>query len=131
MWQRLKLWAAALKADVLTLWFCARHPRTPLAAKILALAIAAYALSPIDLIPDFIPIIGFLDELLLLPLGIALCLRWVPPAILAECRAKATASLEREHVKPRSYLAAAVILIIWLLAAWWIVIQLRSVIATP
>lgn len=124
LWVRLILWAKALKRDVLTLWFCARHPRTPLLAKFLALLLAAYAFSPIDLIPDFIPIIGFLDEVLLLPLGIALCLRLVPPAIIAECRAKATAWSEAERPIPRSYLAAASVIVLWiallyLLFRWW------------
>jgi uncharacterized membrane protein YkvA (DUF1232 family) len=118
VWARLKSWAAALKKDVLTLWFCARHPRTPVPVKILALSLAAYALSPIDLIPDFIPILGYLDELILLPMGIALCLRLVPRAVLAECRAKANAWMESERPKPRSYAVAVIIVVIWVLVLW-------------
>lgn len=83
---RLQGWARALKRDVMALWFCARHPALPWWLRLLTLAIVAYALSPIDLIPDFIPLLGYLDDLLLLPLGIWLVLRLTPPQVLAESR---------------------------------------------
>src|SRR6186713_2545166 len=70
MWQRIRSWARQLKAETIALWFCCRHPATPLAAKILATVVVAYALSPIDLIPDFIPVIGYLDDVILIPIGI-------------------------------------------------------------
>jgi uncharacterized membrane protein YkvA (DUF1232 family) len=125
-WARLVSWARALKRDVLTLWFCARHARTPLLAKLLALFLAAYALSPIDLIPDFIPVIGYLDELLLLPLGIALCLRMVPAPVVVECRAKAAAWIEAERPKPRSYAAAAIVVLIWLVVTYFMLRWLKT-----
>ncbi|MBM3394226.1 MAG: DUF1232 domain-containing protein [Betaproteobacteria bacterium] len=115
---RLRSWASALKRDALTLWFCARHPETPWLAKTLALALAAYAFSPIDLIPDFIPVLGLLDEVVLLPLGIALCLKLVPPSLMLECRDRARAWLASSGTRPRSYAAAAVIVLVWLLALW-------------
>ena len=86
--ERLKAWAQALKRDVVALWLAARDPRTPLAAKLLAGAVAAYALSPIDLIPDFIPVLGYLDDLLLVPAGIWLAVRLIPAGLLEELRVK-------------------------------------------
>lgn len=116
--ERLKSWAARIKRDALTLWFCARHPGTPLAPKLLAVALAAYAFSPIDLIPDFIPVLGLLDEALLLPLGIALCIRLVPAEVLADCRQRAAQWMTHRQPRPRSYAAALFIVVLWGLAAW-------------
>ena len=96
----------------MALYFAARDPRTPLAAKVLAAVVVAYALSPIDLIPDFIPVIGLLDDLVLLPLGIALVLRLIPPEVMAEGRAKAEAAL----ALPQNTTAAVVIVLLWLAA---------------
>jgi uncharacterized membrane protein YkvA (DUF1232 family) len=87
---RLRCWARSIKRDVHALYLSARDPRVPWYAKAVALAVAAYALSPIDLIPDFIPVVGYLDDLILVPLGILLAVRLIPPAILAEHRATAT-----------------------------------------
>jgi uncharacterized membrane protein YkvA (DUF1232 family) len=116
--ERMKAWARALKRDVVALWLAARDPRTPFAAKLVAGCVAAYALSPIDLIPDFIPVLGYLDDLLLVPAGIWLAVRLIPAALFDELRATAT-SRER----PRSMLGAAAIAGIWLasgaLLAWW------------
>jgi uncharacterized membrane protein YkvA (DUF1232 family) len=100
----------ALKREAVALYFAARDPRTPLVAKLLAVAVVAYALSPIDLIPDFIPVIGLLDDLVLLPLGIALVLRLVPPQAMADARARAEAVL----ALPRNLAAAAVIVLLWI-----------------
>jgi len=107
--EKLKAWARRLKRDVMALWIAARDPRTPLAAKLLAGAVAAYALSPIDLIPDFIPVLGYLDDLLLVPAGIWLAVRMVPGDLLAEFRAAAEA-----RDRPRSLAGAAVVAGLWL-----------------
>jgi uncharacterized membrane protein YkvA (DUF1232 family) len=119
MWARLKGWARELKSETLALWFCCKHPATPLAAKILATLVVAYALSPIDLIPDFIPVIGYLDDVILIPIGIYFTLKLIPPAVINECRIKARAWLEAHRAKPRNYVAAGVILCLWLATAWW------------
>ena len=108
----LKAWAARLKRDVVALWLAARDPRTPWRAKAMAGFVAAYALSPIDLIPDFIPILGYLDDLLIVPAGIWLALRWVPAALMAEFRERAAAT-----GRPRSRTAAIVIVALWLAAS--------------
>jgi uncharacterized membrane protein YkvA (DUF1232 family) len=107
----LKIRARSLKRDVLALWIAARSPKTPLLAKIVAGAVAAYALSPIDLIPDFIPVLGYLDDLLIVPLGIALVVRLIPAPLLTEFRAQASLCADR----PKSYIAAAVIGAVWLM----------------
>jgi uncharacterized membrane protein YkvA (DUF1232 family) len=119
VWRRLKDWARAIRRDVHALWLAARDPRTPWYARAFALAIAAYALSPIDLIPDFVPVLGYLDEVILLPPAILLAVRLVPPELMAEHRAAAA----RAAAKPVSRAGAAVIVGLWLAAAtalvWW------------
>lgn len=113
----LKAWARRLKVDAGTLYFAARDPRVPWPAKLAAAAVAAYAFSPIDLIPDFIPVMGLLDEVVIVPLGIALTLRLVPPEILADCRTRAAALAER----PISRAAAAVVIAAWGIVALLII----------
>lgn len=114
MLARLKLWARHLKADLTLLALAARDPRVPLSAKWLAAITLAYALSPIDLIPDFIPVLGLLDDLILVPLGIWLSLRLIPAPLLAELRQSA----QTTQLPPKSKAAAIVIILIWLSAAW-------------
>jgi uncharacterized membrane protein YkvA (DUF1232 family) len=118
MWQRLKSWARLLKSDIVTLWFACRHPQTPLPAKIAAALIVAYAFSPIDLIPDFIPVLGLLDEIILLPVFIWLTLKLVPAPVIAECRTRAQEWLAALQPNPRNYIAAAVIITLWIFATW-------------
>lgn len=110
--QNLKHRARVLKRDVHAIYLAARDPRTPWYARLLALCVAAYALSPIDLIPDFIPVLGYLDDLIIVPLGIIAVLRMIPAEVMAEHRATASAASDR----PVSKSAAAVILLIWLAA---------------
>ena len=119
MLDKLRAKADALGRETLALWYALRHPRTPFAAKVVAAIVVAYAVSPIDLIPDFIPVLGLLDDLVLLPLGIALCLKLLPADVMSECRERARESVER----PRSYTAAVVIALLWIAAlaliGWW------------
>lgn len=110
---RLKRWAKALKRDVIALWIAARDKRTALLAKVVAASAAAYALSPIDLIPDFIPILGYLDEVLLLPATIALAVRLIPEPLMTKFRQAAAEISER----PVSRGGMAAIAAIWLLLA--------------
>src|SRR5512139_50674 len=104
--------ARAVKRDTLALYLAARHPETPWYAKALAVLIVGYALSPIDLIPDFIPVLGYLDDVILLPAGIFLCIRLIPAHVLDECRAEA--AVRFADGKPASRTAAVVIVLIWL-----------------
>lgn len=118
--------ATQLKQQTLTVYFAARDPRTPFLVRALAVLVAAYALSPIDLIPDFIPVIGYLDDLILIPLGLALVVRLTPPAVMASARLKA----QQAAARPVSYIAAAFIAAIWLgvlcLLAKWALHAMRT-----
>jgi uncharacterized membrane protein YkvA (DUF1232 family) len=118
---KLKEAARGIKHDVMTVYFAARDPRTPLLVRLLALAIAAYALSPIDLIPDFIPILGYLDDLVLLPFGIILVIKLTPTIVIEASRAKANEVIS----KPTSSVAAAIIVALWvgiaIGCAYWLV----------
>lgn len=115
---RAKQWSRAIKRDAHAIYLVSRDPRVPWYAKALAMCVAGYALSPIDLIPDFIPVLGYLDDLIIVPLGILAVVRMVSPAILAEHRTATMAAQDR----PVSMTAAAVIVCIWLaataLTAW-------------
>ena len=113
-----KGWARRIKQDVVALWIAARDPRTPTTAKIVAMCVAAYALSPIDLIPDFVPVFGYLDDLLIVPLGIILAVRLVPPQLIAEYRAAATRHLGRPLSKAGSMFIVAIWAIILALFLW-------------
>ncbi len=111
--ESLKIKARQLRDEIDALYLCSKDPRVPWHAKAFAFFILGYALSPIDLIPDFIPVIGYLDDILLVPLGIACLIRMIPKDILDECREKAKS---RHISKGRHWIAASVIILIWLLA---------------
>jgi uncharacterized membrane protein YkvA (DUF1232 family) len=117
----LKQRAGRLKAEVIALYLAARHPRTPWYAKALLVAVVAYAVSPIDLIPDFIPVLGFVDDIILLPIAIALAVKMIPADVMAECRARARQ--EHPDATRAGRIGAAVIVLFWLalivLAATW------------
>jgi uncharacterized membrane protein YkvA (DUF1232 family) len=123
MLEAARSWAKALKRDVVALWIAARDRRTPWLAKILAAAVAAYALSPIDLIPDFVPVLGYLDDLLIVPLGVLLAIRLIPGPLMAEFRAAAAL-----QDKPVSKAGLAFMVTVWLtglaLLTWWFVVKL-------
>ena len=119
MLSRIKAWARHLKRDSHAVYLASRDPRVPWYAKALAVAVAAYALSPIDLIPDFIPVIGYLDDLIVVPLGIWLVVRLIPDEVMVECRAKATEAGQR----PVSRAGMVAILLLWIigtLALGWL-----------
>jgi uncharacterized membrane protein YkvA (DUF1232 family) len=114
----------ALEKETLTLYLSLRHPRVPWYAKALALLVVGYALSPIDLIPDFVPVLGYLDDLILVPLGIMLVIRLIPEEVLAECRHQAKGNIKQ--AKRLATISAAVIVAIWIAAGviiGWLVIR--------
>ena len=117
MIEKLKSWAQNLKRDCFALWIAARDPRVPWHAKMVAGCVAAYALSPIDLIPDFIPVVGYLDDIIIVPLGILLAVKLVPANLMVEFRAEAL----RIGSKPVSRLGLAFIVAVWILVATWLV----------
>ena len=114
---RLKQWARGIKRDVIALWIAARDPRVPWYAKAVAGLVAAYALSPIDLIPDFIPVIGYLDDLIIVPAGIMLAVKLTPADLMEEFRKQAAL---REG-RPLSKAAAIAVILVWIAAATWFV----------
>lgn len=117
--QRIRAWARDIKRDVVALWLAARDPRVPVAAKIVSGIVAAYALSPIDLIPDFIPVIGYLDDVILVPLGILLAIRLIPAGVMAQLREQALTV-----GRPRSAAGIVAILLVWITGVtalgWWL-----------
>jgi uncharacterized membrane protein YkvA (DUF1232 family) len=125
--QRWKQRARILKAETYTLYLAYRDPRTPWFAKVFAVLVVAYAFSPIDLVPDFIPVLGYLDDLLLIPLGVMLARKMIPDQVMAECRAQAQSATQAG--KPVNWGAAVVILVIWMglavLAVVWLIDLLR------
>jgi uncharacterized membrane protein YkvA (DUF1232 family) len=110
---RSRTWARRIKRDALTLWFARRHPDMPWHAKALVAFVLAYALSPIDLIPDFIPVLGYLDDVILLPLLISLALRLLPQNVLADARAQAEDWIAARRERPHSRWGALGIALIW------------------
>ena len=118
----LRMWAKRIKRDGVTLWFAGKHPKTPWYAKALGLFVVAYALSPIDLIPDFIPVLGYVDDVLMLPSLIWLTLQLLPPDVLTECRGHADAWMQTQGAKPRSMAWAVLVVALWLLvgSALWV-----------
>lgn len=115
--ERIGGWARSLRRDALAVWIAAGDRRVPWYAKAVAGLVAAYALSPIDLIPDFIPVLGYLDDLLIVPLGVALVVLLIPRPLMEEFRAEAARRLDR----PRSLLGAAIVAVIWIALAAWLI----------
>jgi len=119
MLQRLRDWGRALKRDVVAVWLASRDPRVPWYARVLAIAVAGYALSPIDLIPNFVPVLGYVDDAIVLPLGVLLMVRLIPREIMAEHRISAT----RLADLPRSRTVSLIIAVLWLsitvVSAWF------------
>jgi uncharacterized membrane protein YkvA (DUF1232 family) len=111
LWQTWKLKARQLKAETYALYLAYRDPRTPWYAKAFAALIVAYAFSPIDLIPDFVPVLGYLDDLVLIPAGVTLALKMIPPVVMAECRVEAQLAVQGD--RRIGWVAAAVIITIW------------------
>jgi uncharacterized membrane protein YkvA (DUF1232 family) len=120
MLEAAKRWARLLKRDVVALYLAARSPLTPWFARVAAACVAAYALSPVDLSPDFVPVLGYLDDLLIVPLGIWLVIGMIPPKLMARFRAEATEITAR----PRSMAGLAFVIVVWLaalaLVGWWL-----------
>ena len=120
MFKAPRQWARTVKRDVVALWLAARDPRVPWYAKVMAGAVASYALSPIDLIPDFIPVLGYLDDLIIVPAGILLTVRMIPPEVMDDLRAEAT----KKRGRPTSRAGLVGMVCVWIaaltLAIWWL-----------
>ena len=116
--QKLLKWAKRLKQQVLALYLAYKDPRTPWYAKLFGALVVAYAFSPIDLIPDFIPILGYLDDLILLPLGIALAIKMIPKEVMDECSQKAKEAPSTG--KRKNWVAGVIVFVIWTIAVFMI-----------
>jgi uncharacterized membrane protein YkvA (DUF1232 family) len=121
-----KRWAHRLKLEVVAIYLAYRDPRVPWYARAFAALVLAYAFSPIDLIPDPIPVLGYLDDLLLIPLGVALALKMIPADVMAECRERAR--LAGSQPKPRNWIAAAAIVAVWVLLAVLVIVLIARAI---
>ncbi|CCD37688.1 protein of unknown function DUF1232 [Candidatus Paraburkholderia kirkii UZHbot1] len=126
IFETIRAWARHIKRDSMTLWFAYRSPKTPLLVKLLCVCVVAYALSPIDLIPDFIPVLGYVDDTLLLPGLIWLAIKLLPKDIVDESRSRADAWMAERGKRPRSHAGAAIILAVWLTTAYAAGIWLRG-----
>jgi uncharacterized membrane protein YkvA (DUF1232 family) len=115
---KMKTWARGIKRNVFVLFLAYRDPRVPWYAKLFAALVVAYAFSPIDLIPDFIPILGYLDDLIIVPLGIALALKMIPPVVVEQCRVRAEEI--RNNGKPKNWITGAIFILVWVLLAVWL-----------
>ena len=116
--QSLKEWAKRLRKQIVMLWFASRHPQMPWLPKVIAVVAVAYAFSPIDLIPDFIPILGFVDDAIILPILIWLALRFTPEQVIFDAEQQANEWLEEHEKAPRNYLVAVLIILIWITLAF-------------
>ena len=112
--QKISAWAKALKLDVLALWFALKHPSVSGWAKAIAFVAVAYALSPIDLIPDFIPVLGYLDDLIIVPVLVWLALKLIPTDLMNQARDQAVEWINSNQSKPKSYVGLFIVLVIWL-----------------
>jgi uncharacterized membrane protein YkvA (DUF1232 family) len=121
MFEKLKIWAKKLKKQVFVLYFAYQDHRTPLYAKLFAICVVAYAFSPIDLIPDFIPFFGYLDDVILVPLGVMLALRIIPDSVIADCMIKAEDLMKKG--KPKNWIVGSLFILLWIAAAIWISIM--------
>ncbi len=119
MFAKIRHWARRVKRDGVILWFTCRDPRTPWWLKAMAFGVVAYVFSPIDLVPDFIPVLGYLDDVILLPVLIWLIVRWLPDHIAQDSRQRADAWLEARQAKPVSRAGIVLVLVVWCGVAWW------------
>lgn len=119
---KLKVWAKNVKRQVYVLYFAYKDKRVSWYAKLFAVCVVAYAFSPIDLIPDFIPLLGYLDDIILVPLGVVLALKMIPEKVIADCEGKAEAAMDQS--KPTNWLAGVFVLGVWLFAGIWIAMEI-------
>lgn len=127
LWDKWKHRARELKTQVYAIYLAYRDPRVPLYARIFAACVVGYAFSPIDLIPDPIPVLGYLDDLVIVPLGVALALKMIPPDVLAKCQEKSREAMKQG--KPVNKIAAVIIVTIWIVLALWVVRVMLDLVA--
>ncbi len=119
--EKIKSWAKKLKRQIFILYFAYKDERVPWYAKLFSAGVVAYTFSPIDLIPDFIPILGYLDEVILVPIGIMFAMKMIPKAVLADCEVKAEELMK--NGKPKNWVAGSLIILLWMFLFIWIAIK--------
>lgn len=120
MFKKIKVWARNLKKQIFILYFAYKDDRVPLYAKLFTACVVAYAFSPIDLIPDFIPILGYIDDVIIVPLGIMLALKMIPESVITDCEDKAEELMKKG--KPKNWIVGSIIILVWgLLLIWGII----------
>ena len=124
MFKKIKAWAKNLKRQIFILYYAYKDERVPWYAKVFTACVVAYAFSPIDLIPDFIPILGYLDEVILLPLGIMFALKMIPKDVLSDCEVKAEEMMK--NGKPKNWIVGSIIVLIWGVITVWAVMKIYS-----
>nr|WP_106779277.1 YkvA family protein [Lysinibacillus timonensis] len=122
MFNKLKAWAKNLKRQIFLLYFAYKDERVPLFVKVFTACVVAYALSPIDLIPDFIPILGYIDDILIVPLGVMFALKMMPKEVLSDCEDKAEELLKKG--KPKNWIAGSIIVFIWVMITIWAIMKI-------
>jgi uncharacterized membrane protein YkvA (DUF1232 family) len=127
MLKKLKTWAKNLKRQIFILYYACKDDRVPWYAKVFIACVVAYAFSPIDLIPDFIPILGYLDDIILLPIGIMLALKMIPKEVLFDCEVKAEELVR--NGKPKNWVAGSIIVIIWAVITIWIILKVYQLLS--
>lgn len=129
--ERFKRWAGEMKVEALTVWYISQNPETPWYVRIFGLLLVAYAFSPIDLIPDFIPVVGYLDDLVIVPAGVYLLLRITPEDVISDSRVRARAHVAARSSKPTSKLGIFLAVVVWSIAVLVVVASLRYVLSGP
>ena len=122
--EKIRAWAKHLKRQIFVLYYAYRDERVPWYVKLFTACVVAYAFSPIDLIPDFIPILGFLDDIIILPIGIMFALRMIPKEVISDCEVKVD-KMEK-NVKPKNWIAGLLIISIWIVIILWLIFEVRG-----
>ncbi|MBT2719407.1 YkvA family protein [Bacillus sp. ISL-57] len=124
MFDKIKNWARSLKRQIFILYFAYKDERVPWHAKVFTACVVAYAFSPIDIIPDFIPILGYLDDVILVPIGIMIALKMIPKIVLTDCEVKAEEMMK--NGKPKNWIVGSLIVMIWVLIIIWAIIYING-----
>ncbi|WP_051556681.1 YkvA family protein [Alkalihalobacterium bogoriense] len=119
--EKIKAWAKKIKQQLFVLYFAYKDERVPWYAKVFTICVVAYAFSPIDLIPDFIPILGYVDDVILVPLGILLALKMIPNEVILECEVKAKEMINRR--KPQNWIVGSLIILLWSIIMFWVILK--------
>lgn len=119
--EKIKAWAKKIKHQLFVLYFAYKDERIPWYAKVFTICVVAYAFSPIDLIPDFIPILGYVDDVILVPLGILLALKMIPNEVILECEVKAKEMINRR--KPKNWIVGSLIILLWSIIMFWVILK--------